>query len=178
VQRELETALGPDYNITTWMEENSALLGQLAVEKNVMLYIMFVIVIVAAFGITCTLITFVMMKTRDIGLMKAVGASNRQVMLVFVAQSMIISLFGIAAGLGLGLLGLHVRNEFLHFMNHLTGRDLLPASLYFFNQLPAVINLNDIAVICGGSFVICVLGGVLPAWRAGRLKPVEALRYE
>jgi len=51
-------------------------------------------------------------------------------------------------------------------------------SLYFFNQLPAVINLNDIAIICGGSFVICILGGVLPAWRAGRLKPVEALRYE
>ena len=58
------------------------------------------------------------------------------------------------------------------------GRDLLPVSLYFFNQLPAIINLNDIAIICGGSFVICVLGGVIPALRAGRLKPVEALRYE
>jgi len=178
VQRELETALGPDYNVTTWMEENATLLGALVVEKNVMFYIMFFIVIVAALCILSAQITFVVQKTREIGMLKALGATNFQISGIFLSQSAIIGVLGVLAGYGLGLLGLVYRNEFLRFMNHLTGRDLLPVSLYFFNQLPAVINLNDIAIICGGSFIICVLGGVLPAWRAGRLKPVEALRYE
>ena len=136
------------------------------------------IVIVAAFGITCTLITFVMMKTREIGLMKAVGASNRQVMPVFVAQSVVISVLGIGAGLGLGLFALHVRNDFLHFMNHLTGRDLFSASIYGFGELPAMIVPGDIAIICGGSLVICLVAAILPARHASKMKTVEALRHE
>ena len=178
VRRELEATLGPDYNVTTWTEENATLLGALLVEKNVMFYILFFIVIVAALCILSAQITFVVQKTREIGMLKALGATNFQISGIFLSQSAIIGVLGVLAGYGLGLLGLVYRNEFLHFMNHLTGRDLLPVSLYFFNQLPAVINLNDIAIICGGSFIICILGGVLPAWRAGRLKPVEALRYE
>ncbi len=178
VQRELETTLGPGYNVTTWTEENATILGALLVEKNVMFYILFFIVIVAALCILSAQITFVVQKTREIGMLKALGATNFQISGIFLSQSAIIGVLGVLAGYGLGILALAYRNEFLHFMNHLTGRDLLPVSLYFFNQLPAVINLNDIAIICGGSFVICILGGVLPAWRAGRLKPVEALRYE
>ena len=118
VKAQLTNTLGDDYEVITWMEKNQTMLSAIQVEKSLMFYIMFFIVIVAAFGITCTLITFVMMKTREIGLMKAVGASNRQVMLVFVAQSVVISVLGIGAGLGLGLFALHVRNDFLHFMNH------------------------------------------------------------
>lgn len=103
VARELAQTLGPDFKVTTWMEESSMMMAVM-VEKNMMLYILFFIVIVAAFGITCTLITFIMMKTREIGLMKAIGATNRQVMSVFMGQSLIISTLGILAGLGLGLL--------------------------------------------------------------------------
>ena len=157
VKEQLGAVLGDDYIISTWMEKNSALLNAIQVEKNLMFYIMFFIVIVAAFGITCTMITFVMMKTREIGLLKAIGATNRQVMSVFVSQSMIISLFGIAAGLALGLLAVHYRNNFLHYMNHLTGRELFASSIYGFGDLPAVIVPGDIAIICGGSLVICLL---------------------
>jgi lipoprotein-releasing system permease protein len=178
VKSELESALGDDYYVNTWMEKNEAMLSAIQVEKSLMFYIMFFIVIVAAFGITCTMITFVMMKTREIGLMKAVGASNRQVMSVFVAQSLVISLFGIAAGLGLGLFALHVRNDFLHFMNHLTGRNLFSSSIYGFGELPAMIVPGDIAIICGGSLVICLLAAILPAWHASKMKTVEALRHE
>jgi lipoprotein-releasing system permease protein len=177
MRRELETALGPSYNITTWMEENATLLGALLVEKNVMLIILFCIVVVAALCILSAQITFVVQKTREIGMLKALGATNLQISGIFLGQSAIIGVLGVLAGYGLGLLGLAYRNGFLHVMNHLTGRDLLPVSLYFFRELPAVINSRDIAIICGGSFVICILGGVLPAWRAGRLKPMEALRY-
>jgi lipoprotein-releasing system permease protein len=178
VKQELEKTLGENYQITTWMQENSALLGAIIVEKNVMFYLLFFIVIVAALCILSAQITFVVQKTREIGMLKALGATNLQISGVFLAQSAIIGVLGVLAGYGLGILALTYRNEFLHFMNHWTGFELFPASIYGFSALPAVIDVRDIVLICGSSFVICILGGVLPAWRAGRLKPVEALRYE
>jgi lipoprotein-releasing system permease protein len=178
VRRELNGVLGTNYYITTWTEENSAILGALIVEKNVMFYLLFFIVIVAALCILSAQITFVVQKTREIGMLKALGATNLQVSGVFISQSAIIGVLGVLAGYGLGILALTYRNEFLHFMNRLTGWELFPASIYGFSELPAIIDARDIALICGSSFVICILGGVLPAIRAGRLKPVEALRYE
>jgi len=177
VARELNRTLGPDYQVISWMEESSMMMAVM-VEKNMMLYILFFIVIVAAFGITCTLITFIMMKTREIGLMKAIGATNRQVMSVFMGQSLIISALGIMAGLGLGLLAVSYRNEFLSFMRRLTGFQLFPADVYGFTQLPALIVPGDIVIICGGSLLICLLAALFPAWHASKLNPVEALRHE
>ncbi len=178
VKRQLEGALGPNYEVTTWEEQNRAFLGAVAVEKCLMYYIMFFIVVVASFGITCTLITFVVMKTREIGLMKAIGASNQQVMFVFVLQSVVISIFGVSCGLGLGLFALYVRNDFLHFVNRLTGWELFPSSIYGFNELPAIIAPTDLIIICGGSFIICLLAAILPARHASKMNTVEALRYE
>jgi lipoprotein-releasing system permease protein len=167
-----------DYYVSTWMEQNSGILNALIVEKNVMFYLLFFIVLVAALCILSAQITFVVQKTREIGMLKALGASNLQISGIFLGQSGIIGVIGVASGLGLGMLALAYRNQFLHFMNHLTGFELFPASVYGFGELPAVIAPRDVAIICVSSFVICVLGGVLPAVRAGRLKPVEALRYE
>ena len=178
VKEQLEATLGDEFEITTWEEDNAALLGAIKVEKSLMFYIMFFIVIVAAFGITCTLITFVVMKTREIGLMKAVGASNFQVMLVFVLQSIVVSIFGVASGLILGLFALYVRNDFLRFMNHLTGFELFPASIYGFSELPAIVSPRDLVIICGGSFVICLFAAILPARHASKMNTVEALRYD
>jgi len=76
------------------------------------------------------------------------------------------------------LLALSYRNEFLHFMNRLTGFELFPASVYNFSELPALIIPGDIVVICGGSLLICLGAAVFPAWHASRLRPVEALRNE
>jgi lipoprotein-releasing system permease protein len=178
VRKQLLAALGPGYNISTWTEENSGILNALLVEKNVMFYLLFFIVLVAALCILSAQITFVVQKTREIGMLKALGASNLQISGVFLSQSAIIGVLGVISGYGLGMLALTYRNEFLHFMNRLTGFELFPASIYGFGDLPAVIDPHDIAIICGLSFVICIFGGVLPAIRAGRLKPVEALRYE
>ena len=83
-----------------------------------------------------------------------------------------------ASGYGLGMLAVAYRNEFLHFMRNATGWELFPAKVYGFGELPALITPSDVAIICISSFVICILGGLLPAMRAGSLKPVEALRYE
>ena len=175
---ELASALGPKYAITTWMVDNSAILGALVVEKNVMFYLLFFIVLVAALCILSAQITFVVQKTREIGMLKALGATNLQISGIFLGQSAIIGVLGVLAGYGLGVLAVMYRNEFLEFMRRATGWELFPASIYQFSQLPAIIDIHDIAIICGCSFVICILGGVLPAIRAGRLKPVEALRYE
>ena len=178
IARELSIALGPEYEVSTWMAKNSNLLNALVVEKNVQFYLLFFIMIVAALCILSALITFVVQKTREIGMLKALGATNLQISGVFLGQSAIIGVLGVISGYGLGMLAITYRNEFLHFMNRMTGFELFPASIYGFGELPAIIDPRDIAVICGLSFVICIFGGVLPAIRAGRLKPVEALRYE
>ncbi len=178
VKTQLEQTLGKGFVVRTWFEENSSILNALLVEKNVMFYLLFFIMIVAAFGITSALITFVVQKTREIGVLKALGATNAQVMRLFLGQSIFVGVLGVVSGFGLGMLALAYRNEFLHFMNRVTGFELFPASIYEFRELPALIVPGDIGIICGGSMLICVLAGLLPAWNAGRLKPVEALRHE
>jgi lipoprotein-releasing system permease protein len=177
VKTQLQEALGENFTVRTWLDD-SPLLSAVLVEKNVMLYIMFFIVIVAAFGITCTTITFVVMKTREIGLLKAVGATSRQIMWVFMGQSLIVSIFGILVGTSGGLLLLTYRNGFLELMRRLTGFELFPASIYGLNQLPARIIPGDILIICGGSLLICLAAAAFPARFASRMNPVEALRYE
>lgn len=178
VKAELQKALGPEYDVSTWMDQNSALLGAVAVEKNVMFIILFCIMIVAALCILSALITFVVQKTREIGMLKALGALDLQISGLFLSQSGFVGALGVSAGFVLGRVALAYRNEFLHFLRRTTGLELFPAKIYGFSELPALIVPRDILLICGSAFVICLLGGVIPAWRAGRLKPVEALRYE
>jgi lipoprotein-releasing system permease protein len=149
-----------------------------AVEKNVMFFILFFIMIVAALCILSALITFVVQKTREIGMLKAIGATDFQVAGLFLSQSAFIGLVGVLSGYGLGILVLTYRSELLHFMRRVTHMDLFPARVYGFPDLPALIVPGDILLICGSAFVICILGGLIPALRAGRLRPVEALRYE
>jgi lipoprotein-releasing system permease protein len=178
VKTQLTHTLGRNFNVTTWMEQSSVILNAILVEKNVMFYLLFFIVLVAALCILSAQITFVIQKTREIGMLKALGASNLQISGIFLSQSAIIGVIGVASGYGLGMLAVTYRNEFLHLMRSVTGWELFPASVYGFGGLPALITPSDVTIICLGSFVICILGGLLPAVRAGRLKPVEALRYE
>ena len=178
VRADFRRLLGPEFSIGTWTEENPAILTAIVVEKNVMFYLLSVIVVVAAFGIMNSQITFVVQKTREIGMLKALGATRRQLMALFLGQSIVVGSIGILAGLGLGLLFIEIRNPFMHFINWLFNVEVFPASIYSFSELPAVKDGWDIARICGAAFVICVLAGLAPAWNAGRLRPVDALRHE
>jgi len=178
VRGQLLDRLGPGYAIRLWTEENNHYLAAIAVEKNVMFFILIFIVIVAAFSIMNSQITFVVQKTREIGMIKALGGTQGQIMLLFLSQSFVIGVFGVAAGLGLGILLLTYRNPFLHFLREATGMEIFPASIYGFSELPALTSPADVAVICGCALVICLVAGLVPAWSAGRLKPVEALRHE
>jgi lipoprotein-releasing system permease protein len=177
VREELQGSLGDDYDISIWSESN-VLLSAVAVEKNVMFFILFFIVIVAAFSIMNSQITFVVQKTREIGVMKALGAARGQIMWLFLGQSLVVGTAGVLAGLGLGKLVLAYRNEFLHFLRDTTGLQVFPAEIYGFNNLPALTQTSDVVTICVVAIIICGLAGLIPAWNAGRLRPVEALRHE
>src|SRR5439155_12400092 len=113
VKEELKSRLGPDFQISTWMDENSVLLNQLVVEKNVMFYLLFFIMIVAALCILSALITFVVQKTREIGMLQALGAAGVQVGLIFLSQGALVGAIGDLAGCGVGMLSLAYRKEFL-----------------------------------------------------------------
>jgi lipoprotein-releasing system permease protein len=178
VAGQLEAALGPNYRVTTWMEENANILNALVVEKNVQFVVLFFTMIVAALCILSALITFVIQKTREIGMLKALGATDLQVAGLFLSQGAFVGAIGDIAGYFIARLALAYRNEFLHFMDRVFGFSLFPPSIYQFTELPALILARDSILICGSAWIICILGGVIPAWRAGRLKPVEALRYE
>ena len=176
--RELRQQLGTNFMVGSWLTTNADFLDAITTEKRVMFYILFFIVIVAAFGIMSALITFVVQKTREIGVLKALGATPGSVALLFLGQSVVVGVLGVLSGLGTGMLALRYRNEFLGAMNRLTGYDLFPASIYQFTALPAKVVPSDVAIICVMSLIICVLAGVLPALRAAWLQPVEALRNE
>lgn len=174
----LQRTLGLDYTIKSWTEDNAQILTALVVEKKVMFYLLVFIVIVAAFGIMNSQITFGVQKTREIGMLMALGATRAQLMGLFLGQSLVVGIIGVLGGLGLGLLMVDVRNPFLRLMNRMTGMELFPREIYSFSELPALVVPRDVALICGTALVICVLAGLGPAWNAGRLKPVDALRHE
>jgi lipoprotein-releasing system permease protein len=178
VKGELGRVLPKGLTIYTWRNENPAIFEALAAEKNTMFFVLFFIMIVAAFGIVNCQITFVVQKTREIGILKALGASRRQILWLFLSQSLVVGVLGVGLGFGTALLALAYRNPFLVLMRNVTGMELLPASIYNVYDLPASIQAGDIAVICGTAFVTCVLAGLFPAWKASRLQPVEALRHE
>jgi len=178
VRSQVYQALGPGYLISTWAEENASILSALVVEKKVMFIVMFFTTVVAAFGIMNSLITFVVQKTREIGMLKALGAARAQVLWLFLSQGLVVGVVGVVTGFILSMIAVSYRNEFLHFMRDWTGLELFPASIYQFTELPALIVPSDIAIICGSALVMCVLAGLIPAWIASRLRPVQALRYE
>jgi len=143
-----------------------------------MFIIVFFIVIVAGFGIMSTLITVTVQKTREIGVLKALGARPAQIVFVFLIQGIMIGTVGIALGLGLGLLTVHFRNGFKEWLAQATGIEIFPASIYQFAQIPAELIPSDVALICICAFVISSLAALVPAAAAARQDPVKALRHE
>ncbi len=174
----LRKGLSGNFRVYSWQEMNSQFLGVLAVEKNMMFFLLVFIVLVAAFSISNTLITVVLQKTREIGLIKALGGSSSMIMRVFVMQGLIVGLAGTFCGVLLGSSVIHWRNEILKAMRILTGLEIFPAKFYYFSQLPASLNAGDLITISAVSVLLCTVGAFVPAFRAAMLDPAKALRYE
>ena len=174
----LNSKLRPPLRAQTWAQMNQRLLGAIQVEKSVMFFILTFIIIVAAFGIMSTLITVTVQKTREIGVMKALGAASGKILRIFLLQGFIVGVFGVVIGIALGLLTVQNINPINHFLSHVVGIDLFPRDIYNFPSIPAFLTVQDLLTIGLSALVICTLAGVLPALRAARLEPVEALRYE
>lgn len=170
--------LGPGFRPRTWMEMNSQLFAVLHVEKNMMFFLLAFVALVAAFSITNTLITLTVQKTREIGLLKSLGFGNGGITGIFFWMGLVQGIIGNALGVGLALLVLKYRNELLMFMSSEFNLELLPPEYYQLSQLPAHTTGSDVAIVCGLVLVFCTLSGFFPAFRAARMEPVDALRYE
>jgi lipoprotein-releasing system permease protein len=178
VKEELDEILEPPAYALTWIDLNKQMFDAIRTERNVMFIILTIAIVVAAFCIMNTQITTTVQKTRDIGVMKALGARSSQIIGIFFIQGIIIGVFGTIFGLGFGIGIVLVRNDFSHFLANVFGLEVFPRAIYQFSEIPAEIVPRDVAIICGSAFVICSLAALIPAWVASRLDPVKALRYE
>lgn len=178
VAARLNTLLPAGSSALTWFEVNRDFQSILAFERNMMFFLLMFIVVVAAFAITVSLMTQVVRKTREIGLLAAMGGSARGVAACYCFEGLFIGLCGTAGGLALGFLLLNYRDAIVRLLNRLfLGPDVFER-FYQFTKLPANTEAKDLVIIVSFALVASALAGLIPAWRAARLKPVEALRSE
>ena len=178
VKSEIENFLTPPEFAETWIDMNHQYFEAVRLERTVMFFLLFFIVVVAAFGIMSTLITVTVQKRREIGIMKALGANLSQIVWAFLGQGTVVGLFGTLTGLGLGMTLIRYRNEFSHWLASTLHIEIFPREVYQFSSIPAEVIPKDVAVICISAFLICSFAALIPAYFAARLDPVKALRYE
>jgi len=179
VRDKLRAAL-PDqlYGVYTWRDKQGALLDAVHLETLMLNVLLFLIIAVAGFGILAIFYMIVVEKTRDIGILKSLGASRHGVMGIFLGYGLSLGLVGSGVGTVLGLLFVRNINAIANGLARLTGKPVFDPSVYYFYKIPAIVMPDTVAWIVFGAIAIAVAASVLPAHRAARLHPVEALRYE
>lgn len=174
----LDKALGPGYRLTDWQRAHAEFFNAVEVERNVMFLILTLIIIVAAFNIISGQIMMVKDKGRNIAIMRTMGASRGTILRIFLLSGASIGIVGTAAGCLLGVAFAYNIETIRRFLEGITGTSLFDQTIYFLSKLPAIVDKWEVALIVCMSLVLTLLASIYPAWRAARLDPVEALRYE
>ncbi len=178
VREQLFQQFGIDYRIRDWTLEHANFFNALVIEKRVMFIILFLIVLVAAFNIVSTLVMAVTDKQADIAILRTLGTTRLSIMKIFVIQGSILGVLGTIIGGILGIvLALNVETIIPYVENKL-GLEFFPASVYVISDFPAEMRWPDVIRTIVGAFIISVLSTIYPAWRASRVQPADALRYE
>ena len=178
IGREIRRKLGFPFWTKDWMEMNRNLFSALRLEKIAMFIILVLIVLVAAFNIISTLIMVVMEKNKDIAILKSMGTPARGILRIFIIEGLVIGVVGTAMGLIAGLAIALNLEKITGFVENLFGFKILSSDVYYIDRLPSQVNPYDVAWIVLTAILISLLATVYPAWRASRLDPAEALRYE
>jgi lipoprotein-releasing system permease protein len=177
-RRQIATVLGGHVRIVDWQQANSSLFNAVEIERNVMFLILTLIIVVAAFNIISSMIMMVKDKGRDIAILRTMGASRAAILRIFMLSGASIGVVGTLAGLVLGIVFTHNIEAIRQFLQQIIGTDLFAAEIYFFTRIPARIDPNEVGAVVGMALALSFLATLYPSWRAARLDPVEALRYE
>jgi lipoprotein-releasing system permease protein len=177
-RRQIAAALGGHVRIVDWQQANSSLFNAVEIERNVMFLILTLIIVVAAFNIVSSMIMMVKDKGRDIAILRTMGASRTAILRIFMLSGASIGVVGTLAGLVLGIVFTSNIEAIRQALQRVIGTDLFAAEIYFFTRIPARIDLGEVAAVVGMALALSFLATVYPSWRAARLDPVEALRYE
>ena len=178
VARVIQENLGFPYWTKDWMEMNKNLFSALRLEKVIMFIILFLIVFVAAFNIVSTLIMVVMEKNRDIAILKSMGATARSIMKIFIIEGLIIGAVGTILGALTGLLVAINMETIAGYVEKILGFEVFPRDVYYLDRFPSELNPADVVIIVIVAVMLCFLATLYPSWKASRLDPAEALRYE
>ena len=170
--------VGESARLIDWQQMNKTFFDALQVERTVMFLILSLIIIVAGFNIVSGMIMMVKDKTRDIAILRTMGATSGTILRVFLMSGSAIGIVGTLAGFLLGVLFCTYIEEIRQFLIWVTGMNLFPDTLYFLSKLPAKMKTDEVILVVVTSLTLSILATVYPAWRAAKLDPVDALRYE
>lgn len=178
VAHEVVRTLDGRYYVSDWTRTHGNLFQAIRMEKTMIGLLLMFIVAVAAFNIVSTLVMVVTDKTADIAILRTMGATPGRIMRIFIVQGAVIGVFGTLVGTVLGILGAWYVADVISWIEALMGHQFLSADVYFISYLPSQLQWNDVFIISGAGLAMSLLATIYPAWRASRVEPVEALRYE
>ncbi|SFM51985.1 lipoprotein-releasing ABC transporter permease subunit [Marinobacter zhejiangensis] len=178
VAEEAALALGGRYFVSDWTRSHGNLFQAIRMEKTMIGLLLMFIVAVAAFNIVSTLVMVVTDKTSDIAILRTMGATPGRIMRIFIIQGAVIGIVGTLVGTLLGVLGAYNISGFISWLEAFLGHKFLNAEVYFISYLPSQLQWADVAIISGAGLAMSLLATIYPAWRASRVEPAEALRYE
>jgi lipoprotein-releasing system permease protein len=176
--RAVAQTVGPGFRVIDWQQKNILFLNTLDTEKSTMFLILTMIILVAAFNIISSLIMLVKDKNADIAILRTMGATRGMIMRIFFLAGASIGAIGSATGVILAVLFVSYIETVRHWLQDITGRDLFPPELYLFSQIPAKLDWVQIGYVVVMALGLSFFFSIIPAWRASRVDPVEALRYE